>query len=187
MAVATENRKYTVEDLWELSHQTDKRLELVKGALRELTPAGWEHGRVCARIARLLDAHASGGRYGIVLGAETGCVLEAGDEPTVRAADAAFIRLDRIGEGVPAGYAQIVPDLVVEVTSPSDTYAMVAEKVNDWLLAGAQMVWVVDPSNRQVSVHRPGKPVQVLGEEDVLSGEDVLPDFVCRVSELFAW
>jgi len=113
--------------------------------------------------------------------------LHAGDEPTVRAADAAFIRRERLPEQLPVGYAQIVPDLVVEVTSPSDTYAMVAEKVNDWLLAGAQMVWVVDTSSRQVSVHRPNQSVRVYGESDTLSGEDVLPDFACKVSELFAW
>jgi Uma2 family endonuclease len=187
MAVATEKRNYTIEDLWDLSHQTDKRLELVRGELRELTLAGWEHGRVCARIACLIGGHAVDGRYGIVLGAGTGCVLQAGDEPVVRAADAAFIRRERLPEHLPAGYAQTVPDLVVEVTSPSDTYAMVIEKVNDWLQAGAQMVWVVDPSNRQVSVHRPHQSVRVYGEADTLSGEDVLPGFECKVSEIFAW
>ena len=187
MAVVTGKRRHTIEDLWELSHQTDKRLELVRGELRKGTPTGWEHGRVCARIARLLDVYASGGQRGVALGAETGCVLHAGEEPTVRAADAAFIRRERLPEQLPVGYAQIVPDLVVEVTSPSDTYAMVAEKVNDWLLAGAQMVWVVDTSNRQVSVHRPNRSVRVYGESDTLSGEDVLPDFACKVSEIFAW
>jgi hypothetical protein len=38
MAITTEKRKYTIEDLWELSHHTDKRLELVRGELRELAP-----------------------------------------------------------------------------------------------------------------------------------------------------
>jgi len=46
---------------------------------------------------------------------------------------------------------------------------------------------VVDTSSRQVSVHRPNQSVRVYGESDTLSGEDVLPDFACKVSELFAW
>jgi Uma2 family endonuclease len=191
MAVATEKRTYTVDEFWQLCHQTDKRLELIRGELRELTPTGWQHGVVVVNATRLLSNYVVTHRLGIVLGAETGVVLPIGERDegqTVRAADVAYVQRERLPQGaLPARFADIVPDLVVEVTSPSDTYAMVAEKVNDWLRAGVRMVWVADPSNRQVSVHRPGQPVRVFGEEDVLSGEDVLPGFACKVSELFAW
>ncbi|GIV21509.1 MAG: hypothetical protein KatS3mg023_3260 [Armatimonadota bacterium] len=187
MAVATAKKTYTIDDLWELSHRTGKRLELVKGELRELTPSGWEHGRLCARIARLLDEYAEREETGIVLGAEAGCILQGGDHPTVRAADAAYVRTERLPQGVvPQRFGEVPPDLVVEVLSPSDTFSEVAEKVSDWLQAGVQLVWVVDPADHTVSVHRAGHPVRVLHEEDVLQGEEVLPGFQCKVSEIFA-
>jgi len=176
-----------VDDLWEISHRTGKRYELVRGELRELTPTGWEHGRISARVARLLDTYASTTRRGIVLGAEAGCVLRKGDAVTVRAPDAAFVALERLEEGrVPERFGEVVPDLVVEVVSPGDTYAEIAEKVNDWLNAGVRLVWVVDPRDRRVSVHKPGEPVRILGEGDTLCGEEVLPGFECAISELFA-
>ncbi|MGQ9738622.1 MAG: hypothetical protein ACUVR7_10895 [Armatimonadota bacterium] len=46
MAVVVPKKSYTIDDLWELSHRTGKRYELVRGELRELTPTGWEHGRI---------------------------------------------------------------------------------------------------------------------------------------------
>lgn len=188
MAITAEKRIYTIDDLWELSHKVkDKRLELVKGELRELTPGGWEHGRICARIARLLDQYAEDVKTGIVLGAESGCILRGGERPTVRAADAAYIRKERLPQGaVPQRFGEVAPDLVVEVLSPFDTYAEMAEKVSDWLQGGVRTVWVIDPSDQAVSVHRPGQPVQVLRGEEVLSGDDVLPGFRCKVSEIFA-
>ena len=46
MAAVVPKKSYTIDDLWELSHRTGKRYELVKGEHRELTPTGWEHGRI---------------------------------------------------------------------------------------------------------------------------------------------
>lgn len=188
MAVAAEKRTYTIDDLWELSHKVkDRRVELVKGELRELTPSGWEHGRICARVAYLLQQYADREKTGIVLGAEAGCILQAGERPTVRAADAAYIRKERLPQGVvPQRFGEVAPDLAVEVLSPYDTYSEMAEKVSDWLQAGVQIVWVVDPADQTVSVHRAGQPVRVLREGGALSGEDVLPGFECKVSEIFA-
>ncbi|MGQ9881406.1 MAG: hypothetical protein ACUVSV_11160 [Armatimonadota bacterium] len=42
MAVVVPKKSYTIDDLWDLSHRTGKRYELVRGELRELTPPGWE-------------------------------------------------------------------------------------------------------------------------------------------------
>jgi Uma2 family endonuclease len=83
-------------------------------------------------------------------------------------------------------FARLFPDLVAEVVSPSDTFSSVAEKVEDWLKAGVRLVWVIDPATQTVRVYRTGQPTQVLREQDTLSGEDVLPGFACKVSELFA-
>jgi Uma2 family endonuclease len=185
MAITTEKRKYTIEDLWELSHRTDKRLELVRGELRELAPANEEHGYITMQIAVVVAQFVKQHQLGYTFAAETGFVLS--EEPaTVRAPDFAYVSRERAPERWSRHFARFVPDLVAEVVSPTDTYGEVAQKVQDWLDFGVRMVWVVDPATRTVAVHRGGGTFRIYGEEDTLTGEDVLPGFECKVSEIFS-
>jgi len=185
MAVATEKRTYTVHEFWDLCHQTDKRLDLVKGELRELAPANDEHGYIAMQLAVAVAQFVKQHQLGYTFAAETGFVLS--DEPaTVRAPDFAYVSRERAPEQWSRHFARFVPDFVAEVISPTDTYGEVAQKVQDWLDAGVRVVWVVDPVAKTVAVHRAGAAVRVYGEEGTLSGEEVLPGFECRVSEIFA-
>jgi Uma2 family endonuclease len=84
-----------------------------------------------------------------------------------------------------AGPPKRLPDLVVEVLSPSDRLGMVMRKVQQYLRAGIAMVWVVDGESRNVTVYRAGREPRVLEENEVLDGEDVLPGFTCAVADLF--
>ena len=82
--------------------------------------------------------------------------------------------------------AYLAPDLAVEVRSPDNTLAELSVKANEYLEAGARMVWIVDPPTRTVQVMRPGRPAVTLSLDDVLDGGDVLPGFSLPVSRLFA-
>ena len=117
--------------------------------------------------------------------AEAGFQL-AHDPDTVRAPDVAFVRAERFPPGGVKGFFQGAPDIAVEVVSPSDRASEVAAKVRDWLQAGCSMVWVVDPENRTVTVHRSRKDITVLTEADMLTGGDVLPEFSMPVLTIFA-
>lgn len=172
----------TAEELLDLPDD-GFRYELVRGELRQMAPGGYEHGRVAARTARVLDGFVSEHRLGEVVGAETGFVL-ARDPDTVRAPDAAFVAAERVPTDRD-GYAELAPDLVVEVVSPSDRAAEVADKVLMWLEAGCRMVWVLYPQ-RRAAVHRPGGEARLLGPDDVLDGGEVLPGFALPVADLFA-
>lgn len=188
MAVALEKKTYTIDDLWELSHQVrDKRLELVKGELRELSPTSPEHGYVELNLGAMLREFVRKHSLGKVVSGEAGFVLSEGANATVRAADVAFISQRKLPDNqLPSRFAPFAPDLVVEVVSANDTFSEVTEKVNDWLEAGVSLVWVVDPQGKKVYVYRKEQPVRTLSENELLSGEDVLPGFECRVSEIFA-
>jgi Uma2 family endonuclease len=83
------------------------------------------------------------------------------------------------------GYWPGAPDLAVEVISPSDTYAEVQEKVLDWLEAGTQMVMLVMPRKRTVTVYRSLTNITMLTEDDTLDGSDVVPGWKIPVRELF--
>jgi Uma2 family endonuclease len=175
----------TAEELWALPYN-GKRRELVRGELREMPPAGSEHGVVAMMLGSALSGFVADRRLGLVFAAETGFRISRNPD-TVRAPDVAFVRADRIASsGIPEAFIPGAPDLAAEVISPDDTLYEVEDKVHDWLDAGTRLVWLVNPRNRSVTVHKSGPQVSVLKRDDVLSGEDVVPGFELRVAEMFA-
>ncbi len=187
MAVSSPTKPYTIDDLWQISHETGRRYELVRGELVEMAPTSPEHGYIELNLAAMLRAFVREHSLGKVVCGEVGFVLALGEAATIRAADVAFISTQRLPEGeLPRQFAHFAPDLVVEVVSAGDSYSAVMHKVQDWLQAGVRLVWVIDPVVRSVAVHRESTAVQIYGEEDVLSGEDVLPGFECKVSDIFS-
>jgi len=61
----------------------------------------------------------------------------------------------------------------------------VDEKIEEYLAAGARLVWMIYPKKQTVTVHRPGSEPQVLTINDMLNGEAVVPGFECPVSDIF--
>ena len=110
----------------------------------------------------------------------------SGDPDKVRVPHMAFTSVDRLrlDADVPA-YAELVPDLVVEIVSPSDSRRGVNDKARMWLSHGVRLVWVVHPETRTVDVHRADHDAATLGEDDALDGMDVLPGFSCAVKAVF--
>jgi Uma2 family endonuclease len=177
-------RPLTAEDLWEMPHHGG-RCELVRGELRDMSPAGGEHGHVAVSIAALLRNHVKPRNLGFVLAAETGFVVGRNPD-SVLAPDVSFVRCGRLPPGkITRKFVPLVPDLAVEVLSPWDKPGEVKEKIKDWLDAAVGMLWVVDPDNETITVHRPGKPARTLRAADTLEGADVVPGFRCAVAEVF--
>jgi Uma2 family endonuclease len=79
------------------------------------------------------------------------------------------------------------PDLAVEITSPKQYRPAMAAKVLRYLSGGTGLVWVVWPGRKQVDVWRLGdaEPSTILGIDDVLLGDPVVPGFAYRVADLF--
>lgn len=84
------------------------------------------------------------------------------------------------------GYAEVAPDLVIEVASPSDSRREVHDKAHVWLNHGVHLVWVVQPETRTIDVYRPDHAIVTLGEQHALDGLDVLPGVACDVSAVFS-
>jgi len=161
----------------------DARTELVRGRMVVREPAGFRHGDVAARLLLAIGAHVTRDRLGRVLAAETGFTLKR-DPDTVRAPDVAFVRADRLPATVPLGFAELAPDLAVEVLSPSDRAGAVLAKVADFLEAGTSLVWVVDPQRRTARVYRADGSLALLDVSDSLLGEDVVPGLVISLAEI---
>jgi Uma2 family endonuclease len=162
------------------------RYELVQGELRVMSPTGAEHGAVVARLTWRLAKHAEENRLGVVFGAETGFLL-ARNPDTVRAPDIAFVsQAQREAVGAVKGYWPGAPALAVEVTSPTDSFSDVEEEALGWLAAGSQLVWVVDPRQKNVTVYRRPDDIRVLGHDAELEAPELLPHWKVPVRELFA-
>ncbi len=104
-----------------------------------------------------------------------------------RAPDIAFISWGRIPGGPLSeeSLAEVVPDLAVEVLSPSNSKAEMARKRRDYFEAGVRLVWEVDPRARTVAVFDDPERSTVLDASMTLDGGDVLPGFVLPLLDLF--
>ena len=174
----------TADDLLRLDAQ-GVRGELIRGELSETMPAGHRHGKIVMNLGAELRNFVKPRKLGTLVASDSGVLLER-DPDTVREPDIAFFSAEKIplDADIP-GYAESVPDLVVEVASPSDSRTAVNDKALMWLRYGVRLVWVVRPDARQVDVHREGRPVAALGENDAFDGLDVLPGFSCPVRDVF--
>jgi len=173
---------FRAEDIEGIQAATGRKYELIRGELFEVTTAP-RANFVTIRIAFLIESWNQAARAGNV-GGDIGFTLERQPD-TVRAPDVCFIRKGRLPrEQAERGYPEMAPDLVVEVKSPNDTFGALRRKAQQFFDGGAQLIWLVEP-DRFVDVHHPGQEAQRLGLDDVISGEDILPGFSCRVGDFF--
>jgi Uma2 family endonuclease len=170
--MATTSKLITGEELFAMGDIG--RCELMYGEIVRMSPSGFEHGHVSARLARLLDSWNEKYKLGIVLGAETGFRIERNPD-VVRAPDASFVLAARIPEKLPVGYFEGPPDWAAEVISPSDTLQELQAKIEMWIEHGCQSCWLVDSPSRRVLIYAKDGSVAELKapseiEDPVLSG-----------------
>ncbi|MEA2527333.1 MAG: hypothetical protein QOF73_4560 [Thermomicrobiales bacterium] len=177
-------RLMTIEDVEAMGPEAE-RYELIRGVLREVEGMSEKHGAIGGRAMAYVGGFVLQHDLGEVFISDSRFVFP-GSPPSWLAPDIAFISADRLpGSEFAEGYSRRIPDLVVEVKSPSNTEAEIFEKVAIYLAGGVRLVWLVRPMQQTVTVFRPIGPEQILGEGDVLDGEDVLPGFQLPLSELF--
>jgi len=163
--------------------EEDKRYELDEGELIETTRPAYKHNRILLDLLLELGFYFRKNPIGEVLLSEN---LYALSPSTRRAPDLAVIlggrRLILIKDKV----IPIVPDLAVEVLSPSETHGMVLRKLRQYVTAGVKEVWLIDPEARTVDVWTgPTLPERQLTDGDTLTSA-LLPGFSQTIEELFS-
>jgi Uma2 family endonuclease len=163
---------------------------LIRGQLREkpMTVRNRWHSRVMARLAQLLGMwlDQQPEPRGEILDGEVGVRLRRDPDTTV-GVDLIYIGPD-LAAREPADTRLIdgVPILAVEILSPNDTQDEINEKVAAYRSAGVACIWVVDPHNRIVLVHRPNAEPEFFNVHQDLSGDPHLPGFRVPVAQIFS-
>lgn len=182
--MTTDEKLLTAEEFFWLP-DLPEWCELLDGKVVELMPPGFEHNDVLATLMLRMGLHVSERRLGKVLPGDTGIILRRNPD-RVRGPDIAFFAADRVPpKAARRGFVDVIPDLVVEIISPTDRPGAVRQKLDEWLRVGVRLVVSVNPVQKTIRLERPGWNV-LLHEGEILNCAPVLPDFSMPVAELFA-
>lgn len=183
MTAVVAPRLMTADELAKLSDD-GWLYELSQGRLIRLCPASPQSSGISGEVHLAIGNFAKRRKLGRSGVSEGGFRL-ASNPDTVRAPDIWFVRKERIPpEGLPKQFWALAPDLAVEILSPSDRFVEVMRKVSDYLRAGVRLVWVIDPDSRSAGVFAPGRSEMFVDEDGALDGEDVLPGFRMRLTDV---
>ena len=156
-------------------------VELINGRMIEKV-TGTEHGRAVANILYELVAwykqNGIDGHYGTevhhTIDDETDTMLQP---------DVSFSY--RITQR-PGGTVQGLPDFVVEVKSPGNSYDDLRDKARLYIANGTKLVWLVYPTRQIVETYAADGTNDLFTSDMSVSGGDVLPGFSMGVSDIFA-
>ena len=147
-----------------------------EGALQIMAPASPDADDVAAEFTRQVGNWAHVIHFGRTYGSSPGFTMPDG---SVREPDAAWISDERLATLPPRGqrpaFPAVVPDLVIEVRSPSDRLPQQQRKMREWIAYGARLGWLVDPEESRIYVYRPDAETEILDHPDTISGEPELP------------
>ncbi len=173
-------KKYTVADTQAPAPVGDN-YELINGVWIEMPGQSGIHSRIITKLARYIDTYASVGKLGQTF-SQGPVALTTNNEPRP---DVSFVAAGKLPDYF-SGPISVLPDLVIEVNSPSDTTEGIHDKLIMYREAGVPLIWSVFMLDKYVLVHRLNDlNIQLLNLNDELNGEDVIPGFKLKVSTIF--
>jgi Uma2 family endonuclease len=164
----------------------DVLYEIVDGQTVETAPKGARQVWVASVLTTLMGTLVLANRLGRVV-CEMLFVLDAA-APLKRRPDVAYVSYERWPRRTPVPQTEawdVIPDLAIEINSPSNSGDEVQGKIQEYFRSRVRQVWVVYPITRLVYVYSSPTAVQILQPGDDLDGGTVLPGFRVAVSSLF--
>jgi Uma2 family endonuclease len=159
--------------------------ELVRGRVVEMNVPAPRHGEICANITTLINPYVRGQGMGRIVSNDGGILTER-DPDTVRGGDVAYYSYNRVPQGpLPAGYLDVVPELVFEVRSPTERWSRLITKAGEYLEAGVTIVCLLDQVSETVQVYRADELPRTLYADDELQLPDILGEMRVPVRRFF--
>jgi Uma2 family endonuclease len=179
--------KMTAEEFYAWANRPEnegRRFELVNGEVEEMPSPGEAHALVCWFVIKVLTEYIVRRGTGHLLTNDCGLIVRRNPD-TVRGPDVMLFLDNLTLDRARPGHTDRVPNLIAEVLSPSDSQTRTLRRIGQYHARGVQLVWVIAPEERTVTAYRPNEFPKLLDEQDELTGNGVLPDFSCRVADLF--
>ncbi len=172
----------TRKDLEQLqAEHPDYCMELVNGKITIMSPSGYESDEVALEAAAQLRNWVKPRKLGRVTGAGAGFELPNSD---VRAPDVSFVIAERMRRTT-RSFAELAPDLMIEVKSPTDSLSALRKKIQNFLSQGTNVGILINPEKHRIEIYRLGEEVVVLGDGDILTVPDLLPGWEVAVTDLW--
>jgi Uma2 family endonuclease len=171
------------EEMFDELVDEDTKAELIDGVMIVHSPASIEHDDSSGFLRGLMSFFAEARSLGKVLGPDSLIHLAPGRKC---APDVFFIRQERVPMPLPKEF-EGVPELVVEVLSPSNRRYDLRDKRLIYREAGIGEVWFIDSALRQIILDR--RQAVSYTEDIVTAGRvssAVLPGFWLNASWLWA-
>ena len=179
--------KVTDSELLQLSSDNpDTKFETDKeGKLTIVSPTGSNSGKFNLALAAQVWLWNSQSKMGVAFDSSTGFILSNG---AIKSPDVSWIELSRWNELTQEQqdrFAPIDPDFVIELKSPTDRLDDLQRKMQEYIDCEVKLGWLINPTDKQVEIYRQGQEVEVLDNPDTLSGEDILPDLIVDLTDIF--
>jgi len=159
----------------------DIACELLDGVLVITSPAGYEHKAIFRFLLIFLDQVGVRANIGRALGSRFAVRLDPKWAPEP---DVIFYGNQKRAL-VKEAFFDGAPDLVVEILSPSNRKDDIEIKLPKYTEAMIPEIWVVDPRDRNVSVHNPGFRVQIYDDGEDLVRSRIFPQIKLKLKWLW--
>jgi Uma2 family endonuclease len=173
MRFSEENRPYKIE-----------RNHL--GEITIMTPVGGIGSRHEAYVAGSLFAWAGKDGRGISFVSNAGFNLPDGSCLSPDAAWLSLARWNALSEEEQAGYPPLCPEFIVEIRSRSDSRRLLEAKMLLWMDNGAELAWMIDPVDGDLTIYRPGQKPERLERPAVVVGSGPVAGFELQAGELWS-
>jgi Uma2 family endonuclease len=159
----------------------DYQLELVDGKMIIMGGSDIVSSEIGAELVRLLANWVKPRKLGRVFESSGGFILPNSD---LRVPDVSFVVASRLKQSK-RYFAELVPDLVVEIKSQSDRIKPLREKLFSFIEHGAKVGILIDPDKCTVTIYRPTAEPVILRDGDMISIPELLPGWEVPVAELW--
>jgi Uma2 family endonuclease len=181
-----EKLEITLDDLMKLD-----RVEIIDGEIVEMPAAGFAHHFIARNFYRVLDVHVVNHSLGEVFfdGLTYLMLSDAKRLKDSFVPGVSFIRAENliaefdINKPYPG-----IPDLAVEVISPSENADDVQTKIRTYLDKGTEQVWVAYPTTKEVYQYRGDKnpEIRIYRNGEKMDVESLFPGLELTLEMIFA-
>ena len=145
------------------------------------TVNGYRNAKISTQLHFWTEENGSG----VAFGSSVGFTLP---NSALRSPDASWILKSRLAELTDEeknGFPPISPDFLIELRSETDNLSIVRRKMDEYMVNGARLAWLVDTVEYRVYVYRPGAEMEILERPQTLSGDPELPGFVLDLQPIW--